>query len=186
MARRVVSKITADGRFENIEESTDAQREAFNAMLASGEPPAVHGTDSHIFRGKYNGNPFPGMIGPMQKEYMQQAAAAGVSLSGKVYNTSLVRPEFQGRFDPQALVGSVSDIKAVARMHPEWDVEGVVNQSGRQPDVLDDSPYRVSDQGVEDEVIDELIDSNVDAIGVKEFNDLKDKKRRQLEGAMNE
>jgi len=186
MPRRIVSKITADGRFQDLEPATDSERKSFSAMLAKRSPPSVHGTDSHVFRGRFNGDPFPGMIGPMKQEYIQQAKDLGISLSGKVYNTSLVRSEYQGRLDPQALVGSVSDIKTILKANPEWTAEGVVNQNGREPEVLDDQPYRVSPQAVEDEVIDELLDADVDAISVKEFNDLKDKKRRQLEGAMND
>jgi hypothetical protein len=172
-------------KIEPNEPATEAQKASFEAMLRERRPPSVHGTDSHTFRGKLN-DPFPGMIGPMRQVYLNEAKRLGVSLAGKVYNHSLVRSEYQGRFDPQALIGSVSDAKAVIASHPEWSADGMVRQKGREPEVLDDQPYRVAEHLVEEDVIDDLETAGVDRIGVREFNDLKEAKRRQLEGAMNE
>lgn len=183
MSRRVVAKITRSG-LEVIEQSTNVQKESFDEALRTRTPPAISGTDSMNFRGKYNTDPFPDSVGPIKQEYMKQAKAMGVSLSGKVYNPLLVRPEYKGRFDPDALVGSTNDVKHVLAKHPEWDAEGMVNQKGREPERVDEQPWGVDDKLVTEEVVDELQSHGVDKIGVKEFNDLKEKKHNQLKGDM--
>lgn len=184
MPRRVVSKITSAG-CELLEPATESQLASFEEMLRSRRPPSIAGTDSINFRGKYNGNPFGGIPIPMQQELAKQAAAMGISTSGMTYNPTLVRKGFSGRFDPEALVGSTGDVKRVLNSHPEWDAEGMVNQTGREPESLDiDESWGVDDGLVTEDVVADLQAQGLTEIGAKEFNDLKEKKHSQLKGDM--
>lgn len=185
MPRRVIARIRNDHRFESLEETTTAQKESFAEALRTRRPPAIAGTDSINFRGKYNADPFKDCVGPIKDLYRQQAAAMGISLSGKVYNPLLVRPEYQGRFDPEALIGSTGDVRHVLDKHPEWDAEGMVNQTGREPEnPPNEEPWGVDDRLVEEEVVEELQAQGVGEVGVKEFAELKEKKHSQLKGDM--
>lgn len=186
MARRVLARVSAGGQLETFDQATEAEKASFAEALRTRTPPQISGTDSARFRGRYNGNPFRGMVPMMQQDFQRQADALGISTSGKFYNGALVRPEFQGRFDPQALVGSTSDAREVAESHPEWDVDGIVKQKGREQEVPDDGPYRVREGLVEEAVVAELQANGVEQISVKEFDELKDKTRARFEGSMND
>ena len=121
----------------------------------------------------------------MQNELARQAKELGIPTSGMTYNPSLVRREYAGRFDPEALVGSTGDVKRVLDSHPEWDCEGMVNQTGREPENdIDDEPWGVDERLVEEEVVTDLQKAGLTEIGQKEFADLKDKKHSQLKGDM--
>lgn len=145
----------------------------------------LSGTDSINFHGKHNGNPFAGAPLGVQKVLAAQAKAMGIPTAGMVYNPSLVRREYAGRFDPEALVGSTGDVKRVLDSHPEWDAEGMVNQTGREPENdIADEPWGVDDRLVEEEVVSDLQSQGLTEIGQKEFADLKEKKHTQLKGDM--
>ncbi len=181
--RRVIGRTGPNG-YQELEPTTPAQQASFAEALATRSPPAISGTDSINFKGRYNGDPFPDCVGPMKEIMQAQADALGISTSGKVYNPGLVRPEYKGRFDPEALVGSTSDVKATLNRHPEWSSEGMVSQTGREPenDPDDGKPYSVAPELVREEVVHELQAAGVEAMPIREFNDIVEKKANQLKG----
>lgn len=193
MARRVVSRVTAAGRFEQHEPTTAAESDRLAEMLRDRAPPQISGTDSLRFGSsvrrnkRFDNHPFRSMPGLARDEYLRQSREMGISVDGKYYNPSLVRPEYQGRFDPEALVGSSHETQAVLARHPEWSAQGLYEQVGREQEVPDDDGvYHVAERIVEEEAINALHAQDVETVSVKDFERLKDTTRRRLEGAMND
>lgn len=180
--RRVIGRIE-NGKYAG-ESATAAQRESFQQALAQRRPPALHGTDAINFRGQASGDPFPGLIGPLKEQYLREARAMGIEPNGKVYKHSLVRTEYAGRFDPEALVDSTGDIKRTVESRG-WGAEGMVNVEAPEVEQVDfDKPVPVADDLVEEHLVNELESQNVGTITKKEFLSLKEKKRAQLQGAI--
>ena len=167
----------------SIPPATAAQRESFAAMLRERRPPGIAGTDAINFAGIANCDPFPNVPNVYKDRYYAAAKAAGVSLSGKVYKSSLVRPEFAGRFDPEALVDSTGDVKRVVEKNG-WESHGIVESDGieNQAESPLDKPYRVADDLVAERVESDLVAAGVDRISKREYLDISEKTRSLMEG----
>lgn len=177
MARKIYT-------INSIPPATAAQKESFAAMLRERRPPAISGTDAINFSGVANCDPFPNVPNVYKKHYYAAAKRAGVSLSGKVYKSGLVRPGYSGRFDPEALVDSTGDVKRVVEKNG-WESHGLVESAGieNQTESPLDRPYRVADDLVAERVDADLEAAGVDRIGKKEYLDLSEKTRSLMEGA---
>lgn len=183
MARRIVARTKPGGGVEVLEQATDAQKASFSEALATRSPPLIGGTDSLWFRGRFNGDPFGDAPRYVKDNLHKQARELGISLTGKEYNLALVRPEYRGKLDPEALVGtSASDVRRVVESHPEWDSEGMVDQVGREPEAEPDFTYHVRDDLVEEAVVEDMQSAGVERLNAQQWNDLKEAKRTQFEG----
>jgi len=187
MPRRMISRISAQGHYENVEPTTDAERASLAVMLRDQSPPQIGGTDSLWFRGQGVKDPFGALPKFVREEFHRRAKAQGLDLAGKEYNPSLVRKEFaeRGELDPEAIVGSVSDVRRVLETRPHATSDGMVDQVGRELEDTPDFTYRVRDDIVEDAVIDDYLDQGVTEVPVREFVDKKETLRESLNGAMN-
>ena len=107
MAGRTVGR-ALNGQYVG-EEATPAQKAAFAEMLAARRAPSCV-TDDTVFRG-WSENPFADKTPDVAAELRRQASEMGISTDGKKYISQLVRPEYKGRFDPAALVGTRGDIQ---------------------------------------------------------------------------
>lgn len=193
MPRRKLAAITAGGRYEDY--STPIDREGADARIAdmcrARRAPGLKGTDAINFAGVANSDPFPHLHSSLKAEFAAEAKRQGVSLSGKRYMTSLVRPEFAGRFDPQALVDSTGDVKRTLESRG-WgtveDSESMVNVKPREieEDHPLDQPYSVDPKLVEERLNMELEAEGVERIGKREYTDLLEKKQSELTGDMND
>lgn len=179
MARKVVSKIE-NGRTVTLEPSTPAQKAAFKDMLESRRPPSLHNDDTRLFHNQLN--PFPNMPESLRQHYLKQARAMGIEPNGKVYKGGLVREEYKGRFDPEALVDSTHDVKKIIEQRG-WSCEGMVNVSGPDVDVPEELPTYIADDLVEEHAASEAVAMGAETMSVKEFKSLKEKTRARLEGA---
>lgn len=163
---------------------TEANRLSFQEMLAEQRPPRIGGSDSVNFEGQWN-NPFPEMPEFMRQHYLKQAREQGVSTAGKVYKTGLVRPEYKGRLDPEALVSSTADVKSVLERRgwgTDEQADSMVKVKAREIDPGPDRPYAVAEDLVVEHLHNDLLIEGVKALSKKEFLDRKEKKRSQLEG----
>lgn len=178
MARKVVGKITG-GSYKAVEESSQSQKAGFSVMLASQTPPSLHNDDTRLFHNKLN--PFPNMPESLRQHYMKQARKMGVEPNGKVYIGGLVRPEFKGRFDPQALVDSTHDVKKLVESRG-WSCEGMTKVEG--PEVVpDECKPHVADDLVHEHAVADAVAGGATEMKVSEFKKLKEKTRARLEGA---
>ena len=131
-------------------------------MFARRRGPGSTGTDGNNFRGVAAGNPFPSMPESLRQHYIKQAREQGVSFQGKVYKASLVRPEFKGRFDPEALVGDTAETKARLRERG-WSSDGTIKVEA--PEHVFDKPSSIDR---EYDVADDLVDERVVGRGGRE------------------
>lgn len=178
--RRIVGR-AGNGKYQG-EASTAAQQASFAETLRLRRPPAISGTDSINFAGQANGDPFPMLVGPLKEDYLRQARAMGIEPNGKTYKLGLVRPEYQGRLDPEALVDSTADVKRVI-VQRGWEAEGMVNVKGEEVEQMDlDKPIPVADDLVTEHLHNELEAEGIDRIKIKDYQDRKEKKAAQLQG----
>ncbi len=155
--------------------------EKFAEMCACRSAPGLKGTDSQNFRGCTN--PFPNMPESLRQHYIKQCNEQGISFSGKVYKTGLVRQGYGGlRMDPQALVSDTHDVAATVRRNG-WSSEGMVNERGPS---LDDAEfpneYNVSDDIVDEHTAHEVVENHGGRIKKKDYADLRQKVKAKLEG----
>jgi hypothetical protein len=157
--------------------ATPAQKASFQEMLRSQKPPIIKGTDSKNFQGL---NPFPNMPEFMRQHYLKEARKAGVEPNGKIYKMGLVRPEYAGKFDPEALVDSTSQVKGTLERRG-WGCEGMVEVA---PTPLDTPPEQVdvADDLVEEHTLNDIAAEGIEKMKVSEFKDRKAKKKQQLRG----
>jgi hypothetical protein len=155
-------------------------------MFARQRAHGLKGTDTQNFRGVASGNPFPNMPESLRQHYIKQCKAQGISFSGKVYKSGLVRKGFGGlRMDPEALVDSTADVRKLVESRG-WTCEGMVNVKGPSFDDYDDSkPYSVAENILDEHVADEVIEKHGGRIKKKDYADLRLKIKRKLEGGMN-
>lgn len=154
-------------------------------MFARKRGPGSSGTEQANFRGA-SANPFPNMNEQIRQHYIKQANQQGVSFTGKVYKSALVRPEFKGRFDPQALVSDTSE--CVARLKERgWSSDGTIAYQAPEREVndrLNDDDYQVSDDIVNEHVACEVIENHGGRIKKRDYRDLRAKVKNRLQGAM--
>jgi hypothetical protein len=155
----------------------------FAEMVALRCPPGLKGTDSQNFHGTAN-DPFPNMPTSLKKYYADYFRKQGVDFNGKVYKMGLVRKGFGGlKPDPQALVGSTSDVRDVLRRN-NWAADGMVKEQSVEIDAPTflDGDYRAADDLVHEHAAREVIEDHGGRIKKKAFADLKEKVRAKLEG----
>lgn len=156
-------------------------------MFARRRGPGSTGTDGNNFRGVAAGNPFPNMPESLRQHYIKQAREQGVSFQGKVYKSSLVRPEFKGRFDPEALVGDTAEAKARLRSRG-WSSDGTIKVDA--PEHTFDKPssidreYDVADDLVDERVAVEVVENHGGRIKKKDYADLRAKVKARLKGKL--
>lgn len=118
-------------------------------MLASRSFPGCRGTDRAFMQGrKLDGSQFEGLHPLVGRTYLEAAARAGVSVTGKYY--SGVAARFPG--DPEAWIDSTHDLKVLCERRG-WGCTGAVEVKPREAgsDPLA-GPYQVADDLVEDHV----------------------------------
>jgi hypothetical protein len=151
-------------------------------MFARQRAHGLKGTDSQNFRGVYAGNPFPNMPESLRQHYIKQCKAQGISFSGKVYKSGLVRKGYGGlRMDPEALVDSTYDVKKLVESRG-WSCQGMVNVAGPSFDDYEEKPYSVADDIVDEHVANEVIENHGGRIKKKDYQDLRQKVKTRLEG----
>lgn len=99
------------------------QSEKFAEMCALQCPPGVRGTDRAVMQGRYNMEWLKDLTPANQKRVLAAAKAAGISTSGKYYQSGLA--DHRGPADPAAWIDSAADIKKVAQQR-NLHVTGIV------------------------------------------------------------
>ncbi len=123
----------------------------------------------------------------LRQHYIKQAREQGVSFQGKVYKTSLVRPEFKGRFDTEAPVGDTAETKARLRERG-WSSDGTIKVDApehvfEKPSAID-REYDVADDLVDERVAVEVIENHGGRIKKKDYADLRAKVKARLKGKL--
>lgn len=155
----------------------------FAEMCALRSPPGLKGTDSQNFAG-VSSDPFPNMPVQLKNYYAKYFKDRGVDINGKVYKGGLVRKGFGGiRPDPEAMVGSTSDVRDVIRRN-NWSSDGMVKEQSIEIDAPSflDSDYKVSDDILNERTAQEVIDNHGGRIKKKDYTDLREKVRTKLQG----
>lgn len=98
-----------DGKYVAAKKATPVQRESFESMLESRQPPGLR-TGNEFFKGKAQGQQFA-HTPKMGDMYAEEAKRQGVSITGKVYSHQLA--DYAG--DPSAWVSDASDFASIAR-----------------------------------------------------------------------
>jgi len=94
----------------------------FADLLASRQPPGARGTEKAYMEGRNNNEDLNKMNATMRKHLLDEAAHAGVSISGKTYCSGLARyPN-----DPGAWVSGRDDVLDKVKRNG-WSCEGNVN-----------------------------------------------------------
>jgi hypothetical protein len=86
--------------------------EKWAAMVVLQQPPGLRGTDRTLMERRYNGEWLNDMAPDMASRIVREAKAAGISISGKYYCSSLA--DGRAHRDPAAWIDSAADIKKVA------------------------------------------------------------------------
>lgn len=120
----------------------DGQSHSMAEMLAFQKPPGSINTDRTFMEAEMNNQQLDSMGKVRRENLLKKAKAAGVSISGKVYKTSLAR--YPG--DPRAWVSDLSDVKRVVEER-NIDCEGHVSHKAyetapRESQGLSDSAMR--------------------------------------------
>ena len=98
-------------------------------MCALKSPPGVRGGDRSFMQSRYNQQWLDDLPQHQARHLLDEARAAGVNVSGKVYMSGLA--DKRGPRDPAAWVDSVADIKKVAQER-NLTVQGIVEHKGGQ------------------------------------------------------
>lgn len=107
----------------------DGQSERFAVMCALQTPPGTKGSDRAFMEGR-NNNEWMKRLPPRQAARMvREAAAVGINTSGKYYMGGIA--DKRGHMDPEAWVGSIDDVKRVARKR-DLEVHGAVEYTPPQ------------------------------------------------------
>jgi hypothetical protein len=134
-------------------------------VLATRSFPGTRGTDRSFMQGRaLDGSQFEGLPDVVGRNYVAQAADAGVNPAGRYYCGSVAR--FPG--DPRAWVGSINDVKRICEAEG-WTARGAVNV---EPPLYRDGyvppeTYEVADELVERDVRAALLDDP----GLEPFRD---------------
>jgi hypothetical protein len=91
----------------------NGQTPMFAEMCALQCPPGVRGTDRAVMQGRYNMEWLQDLSPDNRKRVLGIAKAAGISTSGKYYQSGLA--DHRGPADPAAWIDSAADIKRVAK-----------------------------------------------------------------------
>jgi hypothetical protein len=97
-------------------------------MCALQEPPGTKGSDRAFMEGRLNQQWLDGMPKKQAATLLREAAAAGISTTGKVYVGGLA--DGRAHRDPMAWVDSTADILKVARAR-NLTVDGAVRHQGQ-------------------------------------------------------
>lgn len=81
-------------------------------MVVLQQPPGLRGTDRTLMERRYNGEWLNEMSPDIAARIVREAKAAGISISGKYYCSSLA--DERAHRDPAAWIDSAADIKKVA------------------------------------------------------------------------
>lgn len=119
-------------------------------MLAARQAPGTRGTDRAFLQG-YLHNPFAGTPDFIARSMLQQAKAAGINTTGKVYRGGLA--DWRGPADPQAWVSGIDDVRRVVR-EKNLNCTGVVNHKAAETQAPDDVP--LAESIVQDAMRDEI------------------------------
>jgi hypothetical protein len=186
MPRRKIGAIE-NGKYVSYDESTSNGDAVFVEMARERRAPGLKGTDTQNFRGIANADPFINTRGNDSKKLWAQAKAMGINPEGKRYMAGLVRDEYRGRFDPEALVDSVHDVKRILETRG-WgtheDSDSMVKVKAREVEADDplDQKYTPDTNLVHEHVQRDLEHAGVDRIGKKEYATLVENKTTQLAG----
>lgn len=104
------------------------QSPRFAEMCALQCPPGVRGTDRAVMQGRYNMEWLNDLSPANQKRVLAAAKKAGISTSGKYYQSGLA--DHRGPADPAAWIDSAADIKKVAQQR-NLHVTGIVEHVAR-------------------------------------------------------
>lgn len=187
MPRTKVGAIV-NGKYVKYASDSPEQEASFAEMCRLRRPPRLQGTDAINFKGVAAGNPFPNMRANDAKKYMDECKRLGISVEGKRYMTSLVRPEYAGRIDPQAFVDTTGDVARILESRgwgTDPDSLSMVKVKPREVeadnpmDSLDGTP---SDDLVEEKVQLDLEEAGVERISKKEYRKLCEKKKSDFTG----
>lgn len=107
----------------------EGQTQAFAMMCALQQPPGTRGTDRALMEGRMDGSWLNGLPKAQADRIIREAAAAGISTSGKFYMSGLA--DKRGHCDPAAWVDSTSDVKRVAEER-NYEVSGAVTHRARE------------------------------------------------------
>ena len=102
--------------------------ERWAEMCALQEPPGTKGSDRAFMEGRLNQQWLDGMPKKQAAPLLREAAAAGISTTGKVYVGGLA--DGRAHRDPMAWVDSTADILKVARAR-NLTVDGAVRHQGQ-------------------------------------------------------
>jgi hypothetical protein len=107
----------------------NGQSPMFAEMCALQCPPGVRGTDRAVMQGRYNMEWLKDLTPANQKRVLAAAKSAGISTSGKYYQSGLA--DHRGPADPAAWIDCAADIKKVAierNLHVTGIVEHVAHE----------------------------------------------------------
>jgi hypothetical protein len=103
------------------------QNERFASMCALQQPPGTKGSDRAFMEGRLSGNWLDDLPKRQATWMVKEARAAGINPTGKFYLSGIA--DKRGHLDPEAWVGSVDDVKRVARAR-NLTVQGAVSIEG--------------------------------------------------------
>lgn len=163
---------------KDLKPDPDGDARRFAEIIAARKCPGLN-TDTERFKGVAAGHHIWDDIHPTCRDfYRQKAEAAGVSIHGKKYLSSLASEPG----DPRAWVDSTGDIRSVCEERG-YGCEGMVTVKAREAEQPDDEgPYRVAECHVT-EKFNEIIESNPEVAPTpREQADLKENLRTRLSG----
>lgn len=105
----------------------DGQSERFAMMCALQQPPGTKGSDRAFMEGRLSGNWLDDLPKRQANWMVKEAKAAGINPTGKFYCSGIA--DKRGHLDPEAWIGSVDDVKRVARAR-NLTVQGAVSIEG--------------------------------------------------------
>ena len=184
MARRKVGAIV-NGRYVSYDDESNESNIA--EICKHRSPPGLKGTDGQNFKGIGTSDPFARTRPNDAVRLRAEAKRLGISLEGKKYMASLVRPEYRGRLDPEALVDSVGDVKRVLERRgwgTDDDCDSMVKVKAREVEADDPltEKYAPDPKLVHEHVQNDLMREGVDRIDKKEYASLVEKKTEILSG----
>ena len=109
----------------------DGQTEQWAIMCALQSPPGTKGSDRAFMEGRNNMEWMNNMPPHQAARMVREAAASGINTSGKFYMGGIA--DKRGHRDPEAWVGSVDDVKHVAKRR-NLEVHGSVEYVPPQKD----------------------------------------------------
>jgi hypothetical protein len=165
-----LSGVILQGKWISLSPPANSDSQRFNEMVESGIPPQAN-TDREFLEGHCNGSQFQKR--PQDGEaYKKVADQAGVSITGKVYKSSLAR--YPG--DPEAWVSGRGDVQRICEARG-LGCDGSVKVQKREKDVEPSPSVGVAEHLVSEAV---LAQTEGKGLSAREVRDVREKTRDRL------